>query len=46
MPAFNTSVNLRIDVTSALRQLVDGGAEFAALRFAPWRHVRGTHRWP
>lgn len=35
MPAFNTSVNLRIDVTSALRQLVNGGAEFAALRFDP-----------
>ena len=35
MPAFSTSVNLRIDVTSALRQLVNGGAEFAALRFDP-----------
>jgi hypothetical protein len=35
IPAFNTSVNLRIDVTSALRQLVNGGAEFAALRFDP-----------
>ena len=35
MPAFNTSVNLRIDVTSALRQLVNGGADFAALRFDP-----------
>jgi hypothetical protein len=35
MPAFNTSVNLRIEVTSALRQLVNGGAEFAALRFDP-----------
>lgn len=35
MPAFNTTVNVRIDVTSALRQLVNGGAEFAALRFDP-----------
>jgi hypothetical protein len=35
MPAFNTSVNLRMDVTSALRELVNGGAEFAALRFDP-----------
>ena len=35
MPPFNTSVNVRIDVTSALRQLVNGGAEFAALRFDP-----------
>jgi len=35
MPPFDTSVNIRIDVTSALRQLVNGGAEFAALRFDP-----------
>jgi PEP-CTERM motif len=28
-------VNLRIDVTSALRHLVNGGAAFAALRFDP-----------
>jgi hypothetical protein len=35
MPAFNTSVNLRIDVTSALRQLVKCGAEFATLRLDP-----------
>ena len=35
IPPFNTSVNLRMDVTSALRQLVNGGAEFAALRFDP-----------
>ncbi len=28
-------MNVRIDVTSAMRQLVNGGAEFAALRFDP-----------
>ena len=35
MPAFNTTLDVRIDVTSALRQLVNGGAAFAALRFDP-----------
>jgi hypothetical protein len=47
IPAFNTSVNIRIDVTSALRQLVNGGAEFAALRFDPvGPDGRGDHRRP
>jgi hypothetical protein len=32
-PPFATTTNVRIDVTSALRQLMDAGAEYAALRF-------------
>jgi hypothetical protein len=35
IPPFGTSANLRLDVTSALLQLVNGGARFAALRFDP-----------
>ncbi len=35
IPPFQTTEDVRIDVTSALQQLVNGGAQFAALRFEP-----------